>query len=57
MEEQPEYLLVELHVVPNYELEREILGFGEDVEVREPGHLRQKVTERLERGRRLYESA
>ncbi|CAN5808967.1 hypothetical protein BH24BAC1_BH24BAC1_20750 [soil metagenome] len=55
--EQHGYLKVELHVILNYELEREILGFGEEVEVVEPVHLREKIAERLERGRGFYESA
>ena len=38
---------IELRVIPNFELEREILGYGEEVEVLEPPALRDKIAARL----------
>jgi predicted DNA-binding transcriptional regulator YafY len=38
-----------IKVVPNFELEREILGFGEDIEVLSPRHLRVKILQRLQK--------
>jgi predicted DNA-binding transcriptional regulator YafY len=38
---------IELRVIPNFELEREILGYGEEVEVLEPLALREKIAARL----------
>lgn len=38
---------IELRVIPNFELEREILGYGEEVEVLEPASLREKIAARL----------
>lgn len=38
---------VELTVIPNHELEREILAYGDEVEVLEPANLRKKVAGRV----------
>lgn len=50
----PSGLEVRIKVIPNYELERLILSFGEDVQVISPGSLRGKISERLSRGNQLY---
>ncbi|MES2732729.1 MAG: WYL domain-containing protein [Bacteroidota bacterium] len=44
----------ELMVVLNHELEREILAYGEEVEVLEPTQLRQRITERAKHMARKY---
>ena len=48
IEESLKGLLIELRLIINPELEREILGYGEQVEVLEPMWLREKVRERTE---------
>lgn len=41
-------LIVSLELIPNYELEKLILGFGETVEVLKPEFLRVRIKERIE---------
>ena len=48
-------IIVRIDVVLNFELEREILGFGERIKVLAPRLLVQKIKTRLERSRNLYE--
>lgn len=44
---QEEYVDVQLELIPNYELESQILQFGEKVEVLEPLLFRNKISERV----------
>jgi predicted DNA-binding transcriptional regulator YafY len=41
--------LIEISVIPNLELEAQILWFGEDVEVLAPDALRQQIQEKIEK--------
>lgn len=45
--ETPTHVDIELHVVLNHELEREIMAYGEEVEVLEPMALRERIAERV----------
>lgn len=45
---------VELFVVINHELEREVLAYGEEVEVVQPESFRQKLRARIEKLRAMY---
>lgn len=47
-EEEKSHVLVSIKVIWNYELEREILGMGELVEVLSPRRLREKIAQRLQ---------
>jgi predicted DNA-binding transcriptional regulator YafY len=49
--------VVQIQVQHNYELEREILGFGNSVEVLAPASLRQNIQRRLARAAALYQPA
>lgn len=42
-------LIIRIDVIPNFELEREILGFGENLEVIEPRRLKQRILKRVEK--------
>lgn len=46
--------LIEITVIPNRELEAQILWFGEDVEVLAPEALRQQIQEKIEKMHKLY---
>ena len=48
LQENPGGLLLEMQLIINPELEREILGYGEQVEVMEPAWLRRRMQERAE---------
>lgn len=50
----PEKLEVKIKVIPNYELERFILSYGESVSVLEPQHLKEKIKNRLLNGLNNY---
>jgi proteasome accessory factor B len=54
LREDDQFIDIELHVILNYELEREILGYGEEVEVLAPRQLRDKIGSRLENTRKKY---
>ena len=54
LKEEQDSLLISLSLIINPELEREILGYGEHVEVLEPEHLREKVYIRINRMRKIY---
>lgn len=54
--ETPTHIDIELWVVLNHELEREIMAYGEEVEVLEPVELRGKIAERVARLGQLYEN-
>jgi predicted DNA-binding transcriptional regulator YafY len=43
-----EGIVIQIHVRPNYELEREIIGFGETMEVLSPPSLRARIASRIE---------
>ena len=47
---------IELHVVLNHELERDIMAYGEEVEVLEPTALRKRIGERIAKLLQLYKS-
>lgn len=47
MEENEESMLMEIEVIPNYELEAVLLGFGEHVEVLGPEWLREHLNKRV----------
>lgn len=40
-------LIIRIDVIPNFELEREILGFGENVEVLGPRNLKRLIQNRI----------
>jgi len=46
----------ELSVLLNHELEREILAYGEEVEVLEPMELRQRIAGRLKKSFQNYDT-
>jgi predicted DNA-binding transcriptional regulator YafY len=46
--------MIELHVVLNYELEREILGYGAGVKVHAPRILAKRIKQALEQAAGLY---
>ncbi|WP_286925043.1 helix-turn-helix transcriptional regulator [Flavobacterium sp. UBA4197] len=50
-------ILIRIDVVLNFELEREILGFGESVKVLTPKHLVRQIQRRLGKAANLYETA
>jgi predicted DNA-binding transcriptional regulator YafY len=49
LDEDETGLLVELQLIVNPELERELLSYGEQLEVLEPEHLREKIRARAEK--------
>lgn len=53
--EMPTHIDIELCVVLNHELEREIMAYGEEVEVLEPGSLRLVIANRLRQAAASYE--
>ncbi|RPD41457.1 helix-turn-helix transcriptional regulator [Chitinophaga barathri] len=55
LKEDESGILISIHVVLNFELEREILGFGEFMKVVGPRHLKGRIRKRLEDARGLYE--
>jgi predicted DNA-binding transcriptional regulator YafY len=55
IEERENGIVIRIDVVLNFELEREILGFGEYMQVLAPRHLAKKIRQRLERANRKYE--
>ncbi len=54
LREEPEGALLGIKVVLNFELEREILGFGEFVEVLAPTRLRNSISQRVQASQALY---
>lgn len=57
LKEEEDFVLVSIKVIWNYELEREILGMGELVEVLSPKRLREKIAERLRATLSLYSTS
>ena len=55
IEKKENYTLFSIEVIPNYELERELIGFGEFLEVIAPICLRNKIKYRLLNAARLYD--
>jgi hypothetical protein len=49
LKEEPEGLTLELRIVVNHELQREVLGYAEQVKVLEPKWLREKIKRRIEK--------
>ena len=54
IERRHDGIIIELKVQHNFELEREILGFGEAMEVLQPERLRKTIQYRLEEAKKLY---
>ena len=54
LEENDDYVIVQLDVILNYELEQQILSFGDYVEVIAPKSLREKVAQRLQNSLAQY---
>lgn len=54
LEENDDYVIIQLEVIHNYELEQKILSFGDYVEVIAPKSLRDKIKERLGNARSQY---
>ena len=54
LEENNDYVIVQLDVILNYELEQQILSFGDYVEVIAPKSLREKVAQRLQNSLAQY---
>lgn len=55
LKENDENIIISIHVVPNFELEREILGFGECMKVLAPRFLALRIKKRLENCVKRYE--
>jgi predicted DNA-binding transcriptional regulator YafY len=55
IQERENGIIIRIDVVLNFELEREILGFGEYMQVLAPRQLVTKIRQRLERASRKYE--
>ncbi len=54
VERTPDGIIIEIHVQLNFELEKEILGFGEGLYVLEPEKLRKNIQYRLRAGLAQY---
>lgn len=54
VEKNDQGIIITLNVQPNFELEREILGFGDHIKVISPSRLRSKIKERLNHAIDLY---
>ena len=50
-------VLFSIDVIPNFELERDVLGFGEGLTVISPKHLAEKLRQRLRDSLKQYENA
>lgn len=57
LQENDQSIIIRIDVVPNFELEREILGFGECMKVLAPRFLASRIRKRLERGLEKYRPA
>ena len=55
-EKEGDYTMVELDVIPNYELASRILSFGENVQVLQPAELRNQLKERVEMMKNIYQN-
>jgi predicted DNA-binding transcriptional regulator YafY len=54
LEEHEEGIVIEIKVQLNFELEREILGFGEGIEVLSPEKLKKRINYRIRKMQALY---
>jgi predicted DNA-binding transcriptional regulator YafY len=54
VEENAQYTLFSLQLIPNYELESRILSFGEHVKALTPKEPQIRIVERLEAARKRY---
>ena len=54
VEKNDQGIIISLLVQPNFELEREIMGFGDSIKVISPSRLRSRVKERLSHALDLY---
>ena len=50
-------VLFSIDVIPNFELERDVLGFGEGITIISPKHLAEKLQQRLRDSLQQYENA
>lgn len=55
LQETEESIIIRIDVVPNFELEREILGFGECMKVLGPRFLASRIRKRLEKSAARYQ--
>lgn len=55
VEETADRVVFQLQVIPNFELESQLLSFGELVEVLEPAELREKIADRVRQTGKKYE--
>ena len=55
IESTSEFVVFEISVIPNFELESVLLSLGDQLEVIGPEALRQKISERVEQMQKLYE--
>lgn len=54
VEENSEFMEIELEIIPNFELENIILSYGEKIKVLKPAKLREKIAKRINDMQRLY---
>ena len=54
LERQEKGIIIEINVQHNYELEREVLGFGEIMQVIEPESFAKKIKQRLSKANLNY---
>lgn len=57
LREEEDGCVFSIHVIWNYELEREILGFGECIEIMAPRNLKKKIRQRLQQAVAKYEAS
>ena len=57
LREEEDHLLFSIHVILNFELERELLGFGAAIEVLSPRILRKRIMDVLQRANEKYVTA
>ncbi len=55
IEENETYVIFSLDVIPNFELEKLILSFGEQMEVLSPIEFREKIKSRLTKSVNIYD--
>ncbi|WCM42802.1 WYL domain-containing protein [Flavobacterium sp. CBA20B-1] len=55
LQENENGIVIRIDVIPNFELEREILGFGENVMVLAPKNLRKQIKNRINRTATMYQ--
>jgi len=54
VEDRPDGVVIAIKVVPNYELERLILGFGDGIEVLSPPSMRKQIAKVIEKSSKKY---